>query len=201
MENVTIAILFLSTASAVVIFFKPSKITNYPSSGSSVVMFGDSLTVSVGASEGHTLPELLSKKIKEPIINMGIRGQTSAQGLLRVNDVLELNPKVVLVLFGGNDYLHEVPIKETFKNIDAIVAKIQEYGAVVVLLGIQGGILSDPYKGEFKKVAKKRGALYVPSVLENIIGEEDLMSDEVHPNDKGYTIIAKKILPVLEKGL
>ena len=201
MGNITIAVLFLSTATAVVIFFKPSKITNYPSMGSSIVMFGDSLTVGIGASEGNSLPELLSKKINQPVINMGVRGETSRDGLSRINKVTEEHPRVVLVLFGGNDYLQEIPSSETFKNIDAIVTKIQQSGAVVVLLGIQGGILSDPYEAEFKKIAKKRGTLYVKNVLDGIIGNEDLMFDEVHPNDKGYALIAKKILPVLKKGL
>jgi len=201
MGNITIATLFLIAATAVVIFFKPSKITNYPSQGNAIIMFGDSLTVGIGASEGNSLPELLSKKINQPIINMGMRGETSRDGLMRVKTDTDEHPRVVLVLFGGNDYLQEVPSGETFKNIDAIVTKIQQSGAVVVLLGIQGGILSDPYESEFKKIAKNRGALYVKNVLDGIIGNEDLMFDEVHPNDKGYALIAKKILPVLKKGL
>jgi acyl-CoA thioesterase-1 len=201
MENVTIALLFVSTASVVFIFFKPSKIKNYPSQGDTIIMFGDSLTVGVGASEGKSIPELLSKKIHKPVIGMGVRGETSAQGLARIEKVIEKYPKVVLVLIGGNDYLQEVPIEETFKNIDAIVKRIQDAGAVVVLLGIQGGILSDPFEEQFKKISKNRGALYVKNVLDGIIGEEDLMFDEVHPNDKGYERIVKKILPVLKKGL
>ena len=132
---------------------------------------------------------------------MGIKGQTSSQGLARINSVIDLDPKVVMVLFGGNDYLHDMPLEVTFKNIDDIVAILQEFGAIVVLLGIQGGILTDPYSEEFRKIAIRRGALYVPSVLEGIIGEDHLMSDEVHPNNIGYTMIADKIYPVLKKAL
>lgn len=201
MENISIAILFLSTATVVIIFFKPSKITNYPSQGDSIIMFGDSLTIGVGASEGHSIPELLSKEIKKPVIAMGVRGETSAKGLARIDKILSKNPKIVLVLFGGNDYLQEIPIEETFKNIEDIVTRLENYGSEVVLLGIQGGILSDPYEAEFKKIVKKRGTLYVPNVLDGIIGDENLMFDEVHPNDKGYALIVKKILPVLKKGL
>lgn len=201
MDNITVAIVFLSTATVVFIFFKPSKITNQPPQGTSVVMFGDSLTVGVGSTEGNNITSLLSKKIKESVINMGVRGQTSSQGLARIDDILEKDPKIVLVLFGGNDYLQGIPVEETFKNIDEIVTEIQDYGAVVILLGIQGGILSDPYEVEFKKIAKNRGTLYVRSVLDGIIGNDDLMFDEVHPNDKGYALIVKKILPVLKRGL
>lgn len=201
MPTTLVAIIFLGVGTVIFIFFKPSAITNYPSVGTSIIMFGDSLTEGIGATEGNDLPTLLSKKLDEKVVNLGIRGQTSAQGLSRVGAVLKHDPKVVLVLFGGNDYLHRVPIEETFRNIDKIVGTLQGYGAVVVLLGIQGGIIDDPYEEEFKKIAKQRGALYVPNVLENVIGEQDLMSDEVHPNDKGYDIIANKIYPILKKGI
>lgn len=201
MQDSFVAIVFLGFGTAVFIFFKPSKITNYPSVGNTVVMFGDSLVEGVGATHGHTLPELLSKRVHTPIVNMGIKGQTSSQGLARINSVIDLDPKVVMVLFGGNDYLHDMPLEVTFKNIDDIVAILQEFGAIVVLLGIQGGILTDPYSEEFRKIAIRRGALYVPSVLEGIIGEDHLMSDEVHPNNIGYTMIADKIYPVLKKAL
>jgi lysophospholipase L1-like esterase len=201
MQYSVVAVIFLGFGTAIFIFFKPSKITNYPSSGTSIVMFGDSLTYGTGATVGKSLPELLSVMIKEHIVNMGVRGQTSAEGLARVDKVLGHDPKVVLVLFGGNDYLQEIPVEETFKNIESMVTTLQEYGAVVVLLGIQGGILFDPYKEEFKKIAKRRGAFYISNILENIIGEEDLMSDEVHPNDKGYALIAKRIYPILKKAL
>lgn len=201
MQPTLIAVIFLGASTAIFIFFKPSKITNYPSTGTSIVMFGDSLTVGIGSTVGHDLPSLLSKKMKEKVINMGIRGETSAQGLLRVEEVIKQDPKVVLVLFGGNDYFQYIPVEETFKNIDTIVTTLQDSGAVVILLGIQGGIITDPYKAEFKKLAKKRGALYVPNVLDGIIGEQELMTDEVHPNDIGYAMISKKIYPVLQRAI
>lgn len=201
MENIIVACVFLVVATFVVIFFKPSKITNYPSLGKTIVMFGDSLTVGVGASEGHSIRELISKKIKEEVLGMGVSGQTSGQGLQRIDAVIALKPKVTLVLFGGNDYLKKVEKEITFKNIDTIVQKLQRAGSVVILIGIQGGILSDPFHDEFKRIAKKRGAVYVTNVLENIIGKEDLMSDQVHPNDNGCEIIASRIAPILKKVL
>lgn len=199
MQPSFVAIIFLGFGTAVFIFFKPSKITNYPSVGTSLVMFGDSLIEGVGASSGHSLPELLSAMIHEKVINKGIQKQTSAEGLARISQVIDLDPKVVLVLFGGNDFLQNVPIHTTFKHIDTIVTTLQDYGAIVILLGIQGGILDDPYKLEFKKIAHERGALYVTNVLEGLIGNTNLMSDHVHPNDVGYRMIAERIYPVLKK--
>ena len=201
MQQSYVAIIFLSIGTAAYIFFRPSKITNYPSYGKSIIMFGDSLVEGVGSTKGYSLPELLSKKINQPIINMGVKGETSYQGLARLDKVINSDPKIVMVLFGGNDYLHDIQEEETFKNIDYMVGLLQDFGAVVIILGIQGGIISDPYEDNFKRIAKERCALYVPSVLDGLIGNELLMSDEVHPNDEGYTLLAGKIAPVLRKAL
>ncbi len=201
MENSVIAVIFLGFSTIILIFFKPLKIKNHPSSGKRIVAFGDSLIKGIGATEECDFVTLLSEEIGEPIVNLGVPKNTSAQGLERIDGVIRQHPKVVLVLFGGNDYLQSVPIEETFKNIDTIVQKLQDVGAVVVLLGIQGGIVTDPYASHFKSIAKKRETLYVPSILDGLIGVEDLMSDDVHPNDKGYRIVADKIYPILEKAL
>lgn len=175
-------------------FFKPdAKITNYPSSGDSVVAFGDSLIEGVGATTGNDLVSQLSKKIGEPIINLGIAGNTTAQGLARVDRIKEYNPRVVIVLLGGNDYLQKVPKAETFKNLDAIVTKIQSMGAVVMLLGIQGGVLGDPYENEFENLAKAKGVVYVSNVLEGLVGNQKYMSDAVHPNNEGYAKIVERV--------
>ena len=184
------------------LFIKPhQKITNYPSSGDSIIAFGDSLIEGVGATPGKDLVSQLSKKIGEPIINLGISGNTTAQGLARVDRVAEYKPQVVLVLLGGNDYLQKVPKEETFKNLETIVSRIQNTGAVVVLLGIQGGVFTDPYNTEFESLAQKKGAVYVSNVLEGLVGNSRYMSDAIHPNDVGYSKIVDRIYPEVKKVL
>jgi lysophospholipase L1-like esterase len=183
------------------VFKKSPTITNYPSRGTTIIAFGDSLVEGVGATMGNDFVSLLSQKIGEPIINMGISGNTSADGIARAEGVIAQNPKVVLVLFGGNDFLRKVPIEETFKNIDAIVVELQRSGAVVVLLGVRGGVLSDQYDDYFEDIAANRGALYVPNVLAGLISHPQFMYDGIHPNDAGYAKIAEKIYPVLRQAL
>ncbi len=202
--NDTQKIIGIIVVVAIIIFFifiRPSKITNYPSEGSSVIIFGDSLAFGTGSTNGNDMASLLSKEIGSSIINMGVPGETSTQGLARVSSVVEQNPKVVLVLFGGNDFLQKIPSSVTFNNIDTIVTEIQKSGAVVVLLGIQGGVFNDPYDTEFEKIVKKRGTLHVSNVLDGLIGDREFMSDAVHPNDAGYKKIVERILPVLRKGM
>ncbi len=179
-------------------FFQRSQtITNYPSNGTTVIAFGDSLIEGVGATPGHDIPSLLSQKIHEPVINMGISGNTSADGLARISTVSAQNPKMVLVLFGGNDFLQRVPLEHTFQNIDSIVTQLQDAGAIVVLLGIKGGVLGDQYAEHFEAIAQKRGAVYVPNVLAGLLGHTELMSDGIHPNNAGYARIIEKIYPLL----
>lgn len=180
---------------------KDSMITNFPPMQGPIVAFGDSLVFGYGASMGNDFVSVLEKQTGREIINMGINGNTTADGLARIDTVTALKPSVVLVLLGGNDFLRKVPATETFKNLNEIVEKLQANGAVVIVLGIQGGVLNDPFASQFEALAHERGTGYVPNVLAGMIGNQSLMYDTIHPNDTGYKKIADKVLPVLQKVL
>ena len=197
-------IIILAVIIAGVLFFifrKSPVIKNYPPKGATVVAFGDSLTEGVGSTAGNDYPSVLSRLIGEPIINMGVSGNTSAQGLARIEDVISKDPKIVLVLFGGNDFLRRISTEETFKNIDSMVVQLQNSGALVVLLGVKGGIVLDGYEDYFEDIAKNRGALYVPNVLSGFFGKKEYMSDGIHPNDAGYRKIAEKVYSAMKDVL
>jgi acyl-CoA thioesterase I len=178
-----------------------TNIKNYPLKDGSIVAFGDSLVEGVGASKGHDFSSLLSQKIGEPIINLGISGNTSAQGLARIQDVLDEKPRLVLVLLGGNDFLRKVPRDETIRNLRAIIAKVQESGAAVLLLGVRGGLFTDSASGLYEDLADETQSVYVSNVLDGLFGDTRYMFDAIHPNDAGYVRVADKIYPVLAKIL
>jgi lysophospholipase L1-like esterase len=180
--------------------FRPAqKITNYPPKGNIVIALGDSLTSGAGSSLGNDYVSKISELIGIPIVNKGVAGNTTADALTRLQtDVLDQNPDIVIVLLGGNDYLKKIPKSETFKNLGSIISRIQSQGAIVVLVGVQGGIFGDSYKNEFRKLADEYGAVYVPNVLNGIVLHTDLMFDAIHPNDKGYKLIAERIYRELE---
>ena len=166
--------------------------------------FGDSITEGYGASPQESYPVLLGQKVKEKVINAGRKGETSADGLKRIDkDVFSQNPRIVLVEFGGNDFLREVPRDETFRNIDQMIELIQSHGAIVVLVTVKTGIFSDVYTEGFKEIARRRQALLIPDVLEGIMTSPQFKSDEIHPNAKGYSMIAgriyKEIKPLLKE--
>lgn len=184
-------------------WIKQPEIKNADSSGLNIIAFGDSLVYGTGASQrGETdMFSLVSKELGVNIINKGVPGDTTADGLERLeSDVLSQNPRIVLVLLGGNDYLRKIPKEQTFLNLESIIQKIQEKGAVVILMGVRGGLL-DHFENDFERLAKKYHTGYVSNVLEGIILNRELMYDGVHPNDKGYKIISMRVSPSLESVL
>lgn len=181
-------------------FSGESTIANYPSSGTDIIAFGDSLIQGVGASPGNDFVSLLSKRIGRPIVNLGVSGNTTADGLARIDALDKYRPKVVILLLGGNDHLKRVPIEETFKTLSDIVQNIEDRGAIVLLLGVRGSVFSDPFKEYYEATSKKYHTAYVSDVLDGLFAHPEYMSDEVHPNDKGYVLIADRVEPVL-RGL
>src|SRR3989338_5204479 len=173
------------------------KIVNYPSSGTDVIAFGDSLVTGVGATSGNDFVSLLSNKIGKEIINLGISGDTTASGLARVSELNRYRPKVVLLLLGGNDHLRKVPIETTFENLEKIIENMQSRGAIVVLLGIKGNLFGDKFEPEFNKLYRKYGTAYIQNVLNGLFGKVEFMEDSIHPNNAGNQVIAERIYPVL----
>lgn len=182
-----------------VYYFSKTKpiITNYPSSGTDIIAFGDSLVEGVGASAGNDLVSLLSREINQPIINLGHAGDTTADGLARLSDLDQYHPKVVLLLLGGNDYLKKIPVSDTRKNLALLIRNIQSRGAVVLLLGVRGGVLNDKFATEFENLRDVYHTAYVSDVLSGLFGNSNYMSDAVHPNDLGYKKIAQRVSLVL----
>lgn len=181
-------------------FFRNNKpdVLNRDSRGTTIVAFGDSLISGYGSSEGHDFISLLSQRIGQPIINLGVNGNTTADGLTRLKNVLDKDPKIVILLLGGNDYLKKVPADTTFKNLDSIVKAIQKQGSMVLLLGVRGGLLTDTFADRFEEFAASHKVAFVPNVLDGLIAKNKYMFDAVHPNDVGYEQIANKVEPILK---
>ncbi len=181
-------------------FSRDTAVKNYPSEKTGpVLMFGDSLVEGVGATAGNTLPEQLGRLAGMNILNYGVSGETTRDGLLQLDGALSKEPKVAIVLLGGNDFLKKVPREETFRNLEKIVGAFQSRGAIVLVLGVRSGIIAGGADEEFESLADRTGSVYVSDVLSGVFGHPDLMSDAIHPNDQGYAVIARRLLPVLLK--
>lgn len=202
-KKVKLRIVILSVLLAVLVAFgvyyfsRTTPITNYPSSGTDIIAFGDSLVEGVGSTNGNDFVSLLSQKIGMPIINLGHSGDTTIDGIERIKELDDYNPKVVILLLGGNDHLKKILVTDTHKNLAVLIENIQSRGAIVLLLGVRGGLFNDRFDTEFEKLRDTYNTAFVPDVLDGLFGNAKYMSDPIHPNDSGYKIIAERIYPIL----
>ena len=122
--------------------------------------FGDSLTAGHGVNRDESYPADLQRDLdargyRYRVINLGISGNTTKDGVLRIPEVLQYHPSVVIVAFGGNDGLRGLPIRDTETNLFAIISAMQDAHAKVIL----GGITLPPNYGS--DYIAKFNAIYV----------------------------------------
>ena len=148
-------------------------------------------------SRARTIP---SAPLSKPVINAGVSGDTTDMALARLDaDVLAKDPRIVIVGLGGNDFLRSVDIATTERNLRSIVRRIHGSGAMVVLLGFRFPSLSLDYEKMYTSIAIDEGCLLIPRMLRGIITDPNLKSDEVHPNARGYQIMAERVAGPLQK--
>ncbi len=168
--------------------------------GQQAIAFGDSITAGYGVAEEQAYPVLLGQQLGIPILNRGISGDTTMTGLARLqSDVLDENPWLVIVGLGGNDFLQKLPKTETEQNLRTMTNAIQDKGAIVVLLGMNLGILKDTYKALYERVSRDTGAYLIPQVLKGILDDPSRRQDDViHPNPAGHAVLANRIAEALK---
>lgn len=163
-----------------------------------IIVLGDSLAAGVGSENGLGYVGVLQKRLGIEIVNRGISGDTTAQGLARLQkDVLSQHPALVIVELGGNDFLQKLPPEQTASNLDLIVEHIQAQKAAVLLLGAQSGLFSNRASKMYAELARRRQTGLVLNVLDGILTRADLKADAIHPNQRGYEAMADKIEPEL----
>jgi lysophospholipase L1-like esterase len=176
-------------------------IKNLDSKGKTIVCFGNSLTQGVGAEgEEETYPEVLGKLTGKEVINAGLSGDTTGTALIRLDvEVLNKNPFLVILELGGNDFLRHIPKEVTLKNLERIIMTIQDKGIQVALCDVSSGFILSGYRRDFKRLCQKTGAIFIPRLLEGILDNPSLKYDYIHPNGKGYRIIAQRIYQAISR--
>ena len=180
---------------------KLATITNIDlGSGEKIIVLGDSITAGFGLQLEQAYPYLLSQKLGLPIVNRGVSGDRTADGLARLSeDILSENPWLVIVGLGGNDFLKKVPKSETEQNLRDIIGLIQAEKAITVILGMNLGLFSDEYQELYQRVAEETGSYLIPQILKGIIDNpKHRQSDIIHPNVIGQELLAEKIAKGLE---
>jgi len=176
------------------------RIKNDPPRGETIVAFGDSLTAGTGAEAGNGYPEHLAGILGEPVLNRGVSGDTTEDALHRLDkDVLAENPRIVIVWLGANDVLRQLPPAAAIENIGRMVDLIQARGAMVVLVGVPNIPFRPSVNDGVIQLAEEKGCLYIPNPMGGILTDPELKSDQVHPNSKGYALIAERIAKKVKK--
>ena len=177
-----------------------------------LLFFGDSLTAGYGLEDiNNAFPALIQTKIdslslKYTVINSGLSGETSAGGKSRINWVLNQKVDIFILELGANDGLRGIPLKETRKNLQAIIDAVLAKNAAtkIVLAGMQlppnmGIDYITEFKTIFPELAKKNGLKLIPFLLKDVGGIPALnQADGIHPTKKGHQILAKNTWAILE---
>ena len=170
------------------------EIVNRNSTGNNIICFGDSITFGYGVNPGEDYPSLLAKVVPCAVINAGIDGDTTGEAVRRMDsDVLQRDPRLVIIEFGGNDFLRKIPKETTMENIRKMVDSIQAKGAMVAIADISSGMFLAEYRAALQKIAQEKNAIFIPGILSGIITNPAMKSDFFHPNAKGYQLVAEKI--------
>lgn len=177
-----------------------------------LVCFGDSLTAGLGLDPGQTYPDLLQKALDQRgdpyrVVNLGVSGDTTQDGLDRLSLVLAEKPRIVILEFGANDGLRGQPVANTEKNLAQMIDALQKAGARVVLAGITlppnyGPEYIRQFDAIYPALSKRYHLPLIPFLLEGVAGHADLMQqDGLHPNAKGVPLVVQNVLHTLEPVL
>lgn len=174
-------------------------------SGATVVVLGDSLSYGTGANKGEDYPSLLAQKTGWKIINAGVPGETSAQGLERLPALLEHRPALLILELGGNDLLQHLPNSQTEANLKTVITRAKANHVQVALVAVPevnairaavGALNDHPL---YEKVAEETNTPLVKEVFAEVLSDNNLKADYVHPNAQGYAIVSEQMYEKLHE--
>jgi acyl-CoA thioesterase-1 len=182
-----------------------------------ILFFGDSLTEGYGLQTNQAPPALIQQKIDSYglpycTINAGVSGDTTHSAIMRLPNILQQQEVDIFVLaLGINDLFRGITpqkmeqnltqiierTKAQYPNVMIVLAKVKLPLEVLVSFGMMGQIAAQyavQYQKVYENLAQKYGSPLIPSLLEGVMGEIHLnLSDRLHPNAKGYEIVANTI--------
>ena len=178
-----------------------------------LLFFGDSLTAGLGLEDpsAQAFPALIQKKIDDAglpwrVVNAGLSGETSADGLRRVDWILRQRVEVFVLELGGNDGLRGLPPETTRANLQAIIDRVRAKSPAtkIVLAGIaappnMGADFTRAFAAIFPELAEKNHVAFIPFLLEGVGGRPEFnQPDGIHPNVQGHAIVAETVWAVLK---
>jgi lysophospholipase L1-like esterase len=166
-----------------------------------VLAFGDSLTYGTGAAEDESYPAQLEKLIGRRVVRAGVPGEVTAQALARLPAALDEHaPRLVLLCIGGNDFLRRLGNRQAEKNVREMVKLAQNRGVAVLLIGTPEPGFSVSPPSFYGGIAKEYRVPYEGAIVGEVLKDRTLKADPIHPNARGYRIIAERLAATLRES-
>jgi len=177
-----------------------------------IMLYGDSLMAGYGLSQNENLSSALSSMFnigesKVQIINASVSGNTSSNGLARLDWSLVDKPDIVILCLGANDMLRGIDPELTKQNLNKMIEKMLQNGAKVIFAGMRSpDSMGKNYQQKFdliyKELAEEHDVIFMPFLLEGVALEKDyLQNDYKHPNTLGVDIMASNLYPYILQSM
>jgi acyl-CoA thioesterase-1 len=165
-----------------------------------ILAFGDSLTYGTGAGREASYPAVLQELTGMQVINAGVPGEVTAEGLARLPGLLEQHrPALVILCHGGNDMLRRVNAEAVYGNLEAMIDRAHAHGAEVLLVGVpQPRLLFLEPAEIYDRLANDRHLVYLRDALPQLESDAGMKSDPIHLNREGYRRLAVAIHELME---
>ncbi|MBU2968866.1 arylesterase [Pseudoalteromonas sp. C2R02] len=171
---------------------------NQLTSDSKILAFGDSLTSGKGVANQYNYPSVLANLSGLTVINGGISGETTAQGLKRFeNTLIEHQPDLILLLEGGNDFLRNKSLALTQSNLAKMIEIAQSYNIQLILLAVPTKSLFLSPADFYQDLAKKYDVVLIEDIVTDLLKNNEYKSDQIHFNQLGYQKLAQHIHQIL----
>jgi lysophospholipase L1-like esterase len=165
-----------------------------------ILAFGDSLTYGTGASRNNAYPAVLERLLDRTVINAGIPGEISSKGLLRLPGLIEKHhPDLIIICHGGNDILRKLDLSITSNNIQRMIDIAKNNDSAVVLIGVPEFGLFLNSAAFYEELSEKNNIPISNDILGDIIANNSLKYDRIHPNSDGYQLLAEDINSLLRR--
>ena len=178
-----------------------------------ILFLGDSLTEGLGVTKEDAFPKLVETMIQTElkkdvtVINGGVSGSTTSDGLDRLKWYMKKKPSIVFLALGANDGLRGFDLKQSQENLEEIIKYAQESNAKVLLAGMlippnYGPKYSENFRKMYEQLKDKYKLKNMPFLLEGVAGNKELnQRDGIHPNEQGHKIIAKNVFEFIKEEL
>ena len=196
-----------------ILFLINLQIISANTNSNTILFLGDSLTEGLGVQKDDAFPKLVQNLIQNElkkditVINGGVSGSTTSDGLARLKWYLKKKPYLVFLALGANDGLRGLNLEQSQKNLEEIIKYAQKSNAKVLLARMlippnYGLEYSERFKKMYQEIKEKYKLDSMPFLLDEVAGKKELnQADGIHPNVEGHKVIAKKVFMFIKEYL